>query len=160
MQQAIAKYVEFHQLEPNEIGEFPSSFRIPTEAGVAGPALFVLYRSGKRDPLTRIVPDKPVDYIHEHEKGVKLYLPDETEEPVKKVPQWITRIKSLTRLGDCLGFGFLQDGVEIEAEGTKPLPELYTIPSGKALLVIQGKRKVLALIWGGKLRVESRGIVG
>ena len=31
---------------------------------------------------------------------------------------------------------------------------------GHALLVIQSKRKVLALTWGDGLKVESRGIVG
>jgi len=40
------------------------------------------------------------------------------------------------------------------------LPELYTIPAGTALLVVEDKRHVAAIIWGGALGVECRGIVG
>jgi hypothetical protein len=45
------------------------------------------------------------------------------------------------------------DWTEAQARGA-------TGKDGKALVVVQGKRKVLALIWGGKLDVEPRGIVG
>jgi hypothetical protein len=67
----------------------------------------------------------------------------------------------LTLLGQCLGFAYYdpESDQEIEAKVTQPFPELYSIPSGKALLVIQSKRTVLALIWGGRLGVEARGIV-
>jgi hypothetical protein len=66
----------------------------------------------------------------------------------------------LVRLGQCLGFEYESPSGAIEAVTEPPLPELYTITTGRALLVIQGKRRICALIWGGKLRVESRGIVG
>lgn len=156
---AVNKYVEFHQFEPTDIGEFSDSFSIPTKARYAGEALFVLYRSGKKDPLTLMTPIDPRDYIHEHEDGVKLYRLDRVSP--SRVPNWIHEATALTLLGKCLGFAYTdKDGEEIEARGTDPLPELYCIPSGKALLVVEDKSRVVALLWGGKLRVESRGIVG
>jgi hypothetical protein len=47
-----------------------------------------------------------------------------------------------------------------EAEGRAPLPDLCCTPDGKCLLVVQGKRKVLAMMWGGALGVFARGIDG
>jgi hypothetical protein len=76
------------------------------------------------------------------------------------VPAFIRDADSLVLLGDCLGFTYENEyGEAIEASATNPLPELYTIPSGRALVVVQSKRTVLALLWGGKLGVEARGIV-
>ena len=77
------------------------------------------------------------------------------------MPARIRNAETLTALGlCCLGFSYDSGDGVVEAKVTKPYPELYTIPSGHALIVVQAKRKVLALIWGGKLRVERRGIVG
>lgn len=156
---AIKKYIEFHQFEPTNIEEFDCD--IPRFAYEAGNALFVLYRSGKKDPVTLITPVEPVDYIHEHDSGVKVYRTDEEVGPDRSVPKRISDVEAITKLGDCLGFAYLDpEGVEVVAECSAPLPELYCTPSGKALLVIENKENVAALIWGGKLRVEPRGIVG
>ena len=158
---AIKQYIDFHQYEPKSIGSFSRSFHIPTEATFVGPASFVLYRSSKKDPVTMRKPARPIDYIHKHEKGVKLYRTDRAADgPVRRVPKWIHEARALTLLGKCLGFAYFVGDFEVEAQGRRPLPELYAVPSGKALLVVEGKRKVVALIWGGSLRVEPRGIVG
>jgi hypothetical protein len=156
----VRKYVEFHQFEPRKVGKFRSSFEIPAEVKFAGDATFVLYRSDKLNPTTG-ADEGTIDYIHDHKDGVKVYRTDaHFSGRSKRVPKWIRETKSLVRLGICTGFGYVdKDGYEIEAKTRSPLPELYTIPSGKALLVIQSKRRVIALIWGGRLGVEGRGIV-
>lgn len=97
--------------------------------------------------------------------GVRTYLSIDPEHGVqgewRKVPKWIHGTKALTRLGECEGFDYEDfDGQLKKLEGVDPLPEWYAIPSGKALLVIQNKRDVLAIVWGGSLDVEWRGVVG
>jgi len=159
MNLAIKLYEDFHKYPPTKIGDFPDSFFIPEQATFVGPALYVLYRSAKCDPITYIKPDKPENYIHEHKSGVKICIVDSDDGPEKKIPQYVHRVDGLTFLGKCLGFGFIDhDGDDIEAKCTSS--ELYAIPSGKALLVVEKKKKVTAIIWGGKLNVEPRGIVG
>lgn len=148
---AVKKYLEFQDLDPKEIGEFSRSLQIPYSLHLAGEAKHVLYRSKKWG--------EKADYIHEHEGGVKVYLPSGNGKTVR-VPLSIRNAKALVKLGDCLGFAFDDGEGEVEAIPGRPLPELYTIPSGRALFVIEGKKKLVAMIWGGKLGVEARGIVG
>lgn len=163
-EQAIAKYKEFHRYDPRQIGEFCASFRIPETVYRAGPAKFVTYRSGKVDPETLKRPNKPVNYIHEHEAGVVCYLPNaqDAEGDEVDVPREFIDVPALTRLGYCLGFCFEdeEDGERCEVEGRDPLPDLYTTPDGKCLLVIQSRKTVLAMMWGGALGVYARGIDG
>lgn len=160
---AVNKYVEFHRLDPLKIGEMPSSFRIPSVMYRAGRALWVTYRSAKVDPETLRRPTRPVDYIHEHDAGVQVYVRDQdefTDERVE-VPEAFRAVDAIAKLGKCLGYGFVDDDSdEHTARGTRPLPDLYTIPSGRCLLVVQSQREVLAMIWGGSLGVYARGIDG
>lgn len=160
VEQAVAIYEGFHRYSPRKIGEFHPSFKLPSRVNKQGPAVDVLYRSGKVDPETLKKPRKPLDYIHEHDsKGVTLYLP-RGPGPTIETPAWIRNATALSRLGLCLGFKFKRDGQVVEAKAKAPLPELYTTANGKALVVVQDKRDVLAIVWGGKLDVEPRGIVG
>jgi hypothetical protein len=157
---AIAIYEGFHRFTPRKIGEFHPSFKIPSRVNKQGVSVDVLYRSDKTDPETLRKPRKPIVYIHEHDsKGVYTYLPRGPGELVE-TPHWIRDAQALSMLGYCLGFKFKRDGKLVEAKGKKPLPELYCTANGKALIVVQDKRDVLALVWGGKLDVEPRGIVG
>jgi len=161
--QAVAKYREFHRYDPQQIGEFPASFCIPERVYQAGAMKFVCYRSGKVDPETLKKPSKPVNYIHDHDAGVTCYLPGpgDAEGPEVDVPREFVDAPALTRLGHCLGFCYEDlDGEEQEGEGRDPLPDLYTTPDGKCLLVIQSRRTVLAMMWGGALGVYARGIDG
>lgn len=155
---AVEMYKTFHRNDPKWVGQFDPSFVIPTRVRQLGEARFVLYRSDKVDPETLKKPRKPVDYIHDHEGGVSAY--DTRGRLDTEVPTFITDTTALVLLGACLGFGWSDDDVEAEAEVTAPLPELYTIPAGTALLVVEDKRHVAAIIWGGALGVEGRGIVG
>lgn len=157
---AIAIYEGFHRFGPRKIGEFHPSLKLPSRANRQGESVDVLYRSDKVDPETLKNPRRALDYIHEHDsKGVFTYLPRGPGELVE-VPNWIRNATALAKLGDCLGFKFKRDGKVVTAKGKRPLPELYCTANGRALIVVQDKRDVLALIWGGKLDVEPRGIVG
>lgn len=162
---AMAKYEEFHRYPPTLIGEFEPELRIPRRVRLAGDAKWVAYRSGKVDPSTLKLPKRPVNYIHEHDAGVMTYTvpaPDfEPEGDETDVPSFIVEAPALTLLGECLGFHFVTPaGGPRTGNGDDPLPELYTTPCGKALLVIQDKRQVLAMMWGGALGVFARGIDG
>jgi hypothetical protein len=161
--EAIEKYVEFHRLEPRQIGEFGSSFRIPARMYRAGSAKWVTYESMKVDPETLRKPRRPVSYIHEHDAGVVTYVPKPTgiDPDGVDVPRRILEVPALARLGFCLGFCFEdENGDKQEARGTRPLPDLYTVPDGKCLIVVQSRQKVLAMMWGGGLGVFARGIDG
>ena len=161
LEQAVKLYTDFHRFEPRDINTFHKDFFIPHEGVMVGPALMVLYTSDKVDPYSLVPPDKPEHYYHEHKDGVKVVrfdAPDD-EGPIKKIPKRICGVGSLTRLGRCDGFFYLnQDDEEVAAECTGNV-ELYATPNGKALLVIDKKKDVVAAIWGGKLDVEPRGIV-
>lgn len=158
---ALRMYETFHARDPKDIGAFPSSFQIPHSIPVSGDAIHVCYRSDKRDPATGAVPKRPVDYIHEHDPGVGVYCVD-GDGPMRNVPTSIRSVKGLVLLGDCLEFMYRDHaGDLIEVKGRRPLPLLYATPSGQALLVVsRDKKDLLAIMWGGSLRVEARGIVG
>lgn len=156
---AVGKYKEFWAMEPTKIGDFPSSFKIPARARDLGKSVHVLYDSLKKDPETLKKPKKPVSYIHEHDAGVHTYACDGQADT--DVPDFIKGAQALVLLGQCVGFAYKDDEGDVrEAQATEPLPDLYCTPDGRALLVIQSRRKVLAMTWGGALGVEARGIVG
>jgi hypothetical protein len=157
---AVGKYKEFWRQEPTKVGEFPSSFKIPTRMHKLGKAIHVLYESLKTDPETLKKPKKPLAYIHEHDFGVQIC---DTQGPANTdIPDFIVHAPALVCLGQCIGFAWFgdDDGEKHEAEGTDPLPDLWCTVDGRALLVVQSRRKVLQIIWGGSLGVEARGIVG
>jgi len=167
---AVSKFREFHRFEPTKITEFAKGFAIPTEMQPVGRAKSTTYRSGKVDPETGKKPRKPIDYIHEHDAGVLCYLPVddpdldelEVEHSPMSVPQKFAGAEALVKLGESLGTAFQVDGDDEpwDIESMSPLPELYCTPDGKCLLVIQDRREVLAMIWGGALGVFARGIDG
>ena len=156
---------EFHQLEPTKIyyGTAPAGWKnnppapainlkIPKTLKCAGEALWVGYASTKWT-------GKRVNYIHDHEGGVNCYRPDSGEYK-EEVPYAATKAKTVVRLGECLGFGYDDNGKEVIGKVKKPYPELYCTPDGSVLLVIENKSKIIAMMWGGNLNVTSRGIVG
>lgn len=166
---AVEKYREFHRYDPKSVGSFPRSFVIPTHMYLAGTSKWVTYESTKVDPESLRKPRNPVSYIHEHDAGVTTYLaysdailersPNAQLKHVV-VPEKFCDVPALTRLGFCLGFCFDGPDGKAEAEATAPYPDLYTVPDGRCLLVIQSRREVLAMMWGGGLGVFARGIDG
>lgn len=176
LEAAKSKYEEFHRYEHRKVGEFERGFTIPTSVVKIGRAIWVTYESSKVDPSTLKKPSKPVSYIHEHDAGVHLYMtPKHAAQfgrtvdmefvagPTVKVPSAIAGAQSLVCLGKNLGYKFALNAYPDdaqEAEAVEPFPELYCTPDGKCLLVIQSKREVLAMMWGGALGVFARGIDG
>lgn len=155
-------YVEFHQFDPVDEGEFCPGFEIPTEAFYVGEARTMFYTSNKLNPETG-KDEGSIRYFHPHEGDVQLCITDENdiEGEWMEIPEWIHEVTTLVLLGQCDGYKFKDlDGRIREAEATGRKPEWYCIPSGRALLVIQDKRRVLAIVWGGELNVEWRGVVG
>lgn len=160
---AVAKYREFHRYDPKKVGEFPASFEIPTRMFRAGIAKWVTYQSSKVDPETLRRPKRPVNYIHEHDAGVETFLaePHDDADREIEVPARFRQVDALVRLGACLGFYFEpKHGDGVEAAGSPPLPDLYSTPDGKCLLVVQSRKRVIAMMWGGALGVYARGIDG
>jgi len=160
---AVAKYREFHRFDPRQVGEFAASVKMPDQVHRLGVAKWVAYRSGKTDPETLKKPGpKGLDYIHHHDPGVDLYIPSSSGHAADTdVPGYVGKIDALTLLGACLEVGYENaEGNEVQVKSTSPLPELYAIPSGKALVIVQDKKEIVAIIWGGTLAVEDRGIVG
>ena len=161
LRKAERLFETFHQYDPIAVGDFGKGFKIPREANYVGEAKTMFYTSDKLNPETS-EDEGWINYFHEHEGGVRMYVLDEKREGEwRRVPKWIHATKALVRLGDCDGFEYVDfDGGTVEAKSTGRKPEWYTTPSGKALLVIQDKRSVLAIAWGGSLNVEWRGVVG
>lgn len=156
VRRAKEKFEEFHRHEPTKM--FAGEKIIPARVRELGPALFVLYASTKNDPDTGLAVKKPVHYIHEHDtNGVTTYTP--VKSGGVAVPAWIRDADALVLLGKCLGYAW-RDGERERESKVKPRPDLYATPCGRALLVIQDRREVIAMIWGGGLGVEARGIVG
>lgn len=164
VEDAIQLWETFNQLDWRKAAPFAASLRIPDRLVVLGAAEYVMYRSKKREPETGRVPKRPLDYIHEHDSSVRIAVPLSSklrleQRRVVTPPAFIRNAGTLARLGQCLGFAY-RHGREIEEiEATSPYPELYAIASGKALIVVHAKATLEAVIWGGRLDVEARGIV-
>lgn len=164
---AVEKFKQFHRYEPTNITEFKKGFSIPHQMVRAGAARWTTYRSGKVDPATLKKPKTPVDYIHEHDAGVHVYLPvgaselEELDAPGKptNVPRAYYGVEALVKLGESLGFCIKGNDGDDEFAAEKG-EELYCVPDGTCLLVVADRKKVTAMIWGGALGVFGRGIDG
>lgn len=180
LESAKAKFREFHAYESENSGPFDASLKIPERISCVGESVYVCYRSDKWG-------DKNQDYIHhndcrclhdreahEDENGpcgkltcacqtfksnVKFCLAGGRGESVE-VPAFIRKASKLTFLGKCLEYSFLKEDDElVQTKGGKGC-ELFCVPSGKALLIIKDKKKLVAIVWGGSLAVKDVGIVG
>ncbi len=158
----------FHQTPPRATGKFHSDIKIPTHVECCGKAVSVMYRSDKIDPETgkppvdeRGRPMGSANYIHEHDAGVMLYRPARRNHDSEPLPEGILEDNdTLVWLGECLGLEYCDDeGDEWEME-VPFRPDLYCTDDGTCLVVIQDRREILFLVWGGALGVEERGIVG
>lgn len=163
MASALKKYLEFHGHDgPDKVGAFHRELIIPDRALCIGEATQVLYRSNKLNPTT-LEDEGWVEYFHDHSRGVRAHRCDRAAASLPGklavVPAWLAGAKELTWLGKCLGYSYRDDDGRHEVKATEPLPELYCTPNGRALLIIQSKRTLLAMMWGGRLGVEDRGIV-
>lgn len=153
LDRGVRKFLEFNGMDLRSIGPFSTALSIPDGGYLLGPGKWITYRSDKWN-------DGRHDYIHEFGKSVKIVDFDGGEGSLVAVPSRFARAQTLVKLGTCLGFSFAQGREVIEAKTRGRKPELYCTPCGRALFVVQDKQKFLTGMWGGKLAVESRGIVG
>jgi hypothetical protein len=104
---------------------------------------------------------KYVEYKHDHEKPFpKYYVPNKNGD--HRLPSRLHTFAGLAILGNCLELAVLNEaGGEMVEIFAKPYPVLCTVAAGNALVVLNNKRnRVIAVCYGGKLEVETRGIVG
>jgi hypothetical protein len=167
LDEAREMFLRFHRIDPKEV-IVEDDQHMPTHAARMGKSIHVLYRSSKLDPETGKRPPGGVqNYIHEHDAGVHLYDPndngisDGASGDLEEVPECDPDM-ALVLLGECLGIAWKDDVLDedYEMEWDNPAIELYTTTSGKMLVVVENKREILYLVWGGALGVEPRGIVG
>lgn len=180
LEAGISIFTDFHQYGPKKQGRFPASLKIPSKVFTAGAAEWVFYASNKWE-------HKQNFYMHEHGWGVTCYLTDGGNRRTQ-VPDKYRNVDTLVRLGQCRGgpaklparakdlrdnvgktanegkgLGFVWTGSDGQLDGAlvgPPYPELYCTPDGGCLLVIENKKKIRAMIWGGGMRVKAEGIVG
>lgn len=139
-------------MEPKRVASFGKSFKIPRKVQKLGPAKEVAYRSGKWN-------EGPHDYIHDHGKGVNVYIPDSYGD--YEVPSKFYSVKALSLIGKALMVSFYDKEEDATVTGEYPensSAKLYTTPDGKCLLIVN-RGRVEVMIWGGNLSVTWRGIV-
>lgn len=155
---AVDKYREFNSFDPKKLVYVDGS-PIPAKLRCLGEATQIVYESMKVIPDNGVKPRKPQGYFHDHEGDVFTYVPDAAGDT--DTPSFVLECDALALIGTCIEFSYKgEDGEKGKGKATKPYPEVYCTPNGRALLVIQSKKTVLAIIYGGGLGVESRGIVG
>lgn len=145
----------FHSYDVKDVKRLPASVMVPETICYAGPCVYVTYRSDKWKDGTH-------DYVHDIESfpRVKVGLVDKRGGRMIRVPKRINNDTTLAALNKkALGFGYKDDDgdlVDAGANGCK----WYWHPQGKALLLIRNSRKLVAVIWGGKLDWKPQGLVG
>lgn len=169
-QEGIELLERFHQRPPRAMGKFDAAIQIPAQVEKVGKAVAVMYRSDKIDPETGKPPVDErgrrlpaVNYIHEHDAGVCLYCParrGHRRTAIDRPRGLLEEDDTLTFLGECLGLEYKDEDGDVWEMEMPFRPDLYCTANGKCLVVIQDKREILFLVWGGALGVERRGIVG
>lgn len=181
LSKAVGKFEEFHKHSAKGYGPFSSNLKIPDTISFMGEAVYVAYNSNKWG--------EKASYIHHHDCGncsheredhyddepypcekwgcnckrfrsnVKFFMPSSGGQRVE-VPSFIKSARTLTRLGKCLEFCYIGSDGNFKEHKSGSGYELFCIPSGKALLIIADKSRLVAMVWGGKLNVKDVGIVG
>lgn len=156
---AVDKYREFNSFDPKELVYVDGS-PIPKRLRKLGVSEQITYDSMKVIPDNGVRPRKKQGYFHDHETPKpNTYEPDPNGDV--ETPDFIAECDALALIGDFINFKFTDaDGNLVTGKASRPAPQIYCTPNGRALLVIQSKKTVLAIIYGGDLTVESRGIVG
>lgn len=152
---AIDSFEAFHDYGFKDIGELDLR-RIPEHVYVAGACKWVTYRSNKWGEGTH-------EYIHEIDSHPRVqlgYVRNELGAPRRRLPAKVRADNQVfSRIGKCLGWSFTVDGEQFEATAP-PRCDWWWSTSAKALYAIESKRILHVVIWGGRLDVEDRGIVG
>ncbi len=153
---AVEVFEDFHDFDHRRIGKFDGRMRIPSAVWVPGPCKYVTYKSDKWGKGT-------YEYIHTITSfpRVRIGLVEKFDGARRvTVPARVQKVEAVTLIGRCTGFSYVDvDGEAVEC-ATNAKHEWFWSPSAKALILVEGKRRVVAVVWGGKLNVEPRGIVG
>lgn len=158
IESAVNVFEGFHAYEQKRSGVL--DIEIPSSVRYGGPCTWVTYRSDKWGDKNS--DGSTPEYIHEITSYPNVFcgLIGGGGGRRRKVPKKIQRIQVVAQLGlAALGAAFVEDGDEVEMKfprGTR----WYWSARARVLLAVQSKRKLLAMVWGGKLDVEPRGIVG
>lgn len=143
---AAELYQTFTEFTPKHVETSRAS--IPATVACLGTMKSIFYASNKWEGKVNY-------YKHDHDAGVHVYRPG----GARVTPSWLQKQEALARLGRCIGFIYVDahgDEREMKAVGC----DLYATPNGKALALIDKKSlRLELLIWGGRLKVEDRGIV-
>jgi len=152
---AVEVFEKFNDFDLGDIREFSASLKIPKTVEVVGKATEVFYRSKKWN-------DGSHGYYHKIESypRVRIGVTQRGTGRVTNLPQRILKTETLTQIGErSLGYAYEDvDGEEYVVN--PPRSAWYWSVRGKALLLIQDKRKLLAVVWGGDLDVRPEGIIG
>lgn len=154
LQRAVDTFEGFNDYEIRGYERFAKEIRVPARLPFVGPCKWVTYRSNKWNDGTH-------DYIHTIESfpSVRLCVPGEDFDEVS-VPARVRNATTLAQIGtQALGAGFENDAGESELRVPRG-SQWYWSPSAKALYLIAKRERLVAVLWGGRLDVEPRGIVG
>lgn len=146
IKKAADMYREFNDLDPKKVKTLKA---MPTRVRYGGRVHCTMYASKKWGEGLH-------NYKHDHDSGVKIYFSGGAGDTA--VPASIVNVGALAKMGRVIGIEFTDPNDEdCEYIGSSK-HELYCTPNGRALVVVVNGR-VDALIWGGKMHVEARGIV-
>lgn len=150
---ATKRYETFHDKEPRRIVRITHA--IPSSVDLIGDCLSVMYKTDKW-----YEDGDDVEYKHVHDQGVKVFEPRGVQKWAKPAKLPVERPKAVVLLGKHLGFFVKRedDGEIYECNPRKTY--LFCSPSGDMLLVYSPREGFLALMAGGRLRVEKDGIDG
>lgn len=152
---AVEVFEKFNDFDISDVHAFSGSLKIPGTVEVVGKATQILYKSKKWS-------DGSHGYYHEIESypRVRVGVTQRGTGRETKLPQRIINTETLTQIGErSLGYEYeAEDGEKYEVN--PPRSVWYWSVRGRALLLIQDKRKLLAVVWGGDLDVRPEGIVG
>jgi hypothetical protein len=153
---ATRLFEDFHQYDVSDTAAFPESLVIPETVHYPGPCVYVTYLSDKWNDGTH-------PYIHEIESfpRVNVGLVGGRLEQNKRVPKRVCDNTTVVQLKKkALGYSYMEPDTDKQIELTVRNCEWFWHPQGKALLLIRNKRKLVAIIWGGKLDWKPEGLVG
>lgn len=152
---ATTRYQTFHDKDPRRIVRLDVSHKLPSSVDVIGDCLSVMYRTDKWYD-----DGEDVEYKHVHDQGVKVYEPHGVQKFARSAKLPVERPKAIVLLGKHLGFFVKRDDDGETYECNPRKTYLFCSPSGNMLLIYSPRDGFLALMAGGRLRVEKDGIDG
>jgi hypothetical protein len=157
IRRAVKLFEGFHEYEMKDTGRFDPKLTIPRFVFSPGACAEVRYRSNKWG-------DGSILYYHPIDSFPKVTvgLLRQHEGKPRRLPAAVSSMdQALIRIGSCVKDSVIFEDGEGDASVSFPAKsEWFFSPSSRALFVISQRRHLHCVIWGGKLNVENRGIVG